>query len=119
MNSQVLLYSCFLGRIQRNLRFRTPLPDTPSLMILAPPFKTMLWMSLFMILAVDAATISNLTTKTSLTCDSPIYCSGDLLKTVQLAEIYSDSKTFVDMVRDPHGTSLSCNMLDKDRERFK
>ncbi|CAO3677099.1 unnamed protein product [Umbelopsis vinacea] len=54
-------------------------------------------MSLFMIVAVDAATISNSTAKSSLTCDSPIYCSGDLLKTVQLAEIYSDSKTFVDM----------------------
>jgi hypothetical protein len=88
-------------------------------MRLVLPFKTILWMSLFMIVAVDAATISNSTAKSSLTCDSPIYCSGDLLKTVQLAEIYSDSKTFVDMVRDPHGTSLSCNMLDKDRERFK
>ncbi|XP_047738979.1 trehalase-like [Hyalella azteca] len=30
-------------------------------------------------------------------CDSNIYCYGDLLKTVQLARIYSDSKHFVDM----------------------
>ncbi|XP_023702103.1 trehalase [Cryptotermes secundus] len=29
-------------------------------------------------------------------CNSPIYCYGDLLKTVQLSDIYNDSKTFVD-----------------------
>lgn len=28
---------------------------------------------------------------------SGIYCFGDLLKTVQLAQIFPDSKTFVDM----------------------
>ncbi|XP_076275764.1 trehalase-like isoform X1 [Rhynchophorus ferrugineus] len=31
------------------------------------------------------------------TCDSKIYCQGDLLDTIQLSGIYSDSKTFVDM----------------------
>jgi alpha,alpha-trehalase len=36
--------------------------------------------------------------QTSHSCDSPIYCEGPILKTVQLAELYSDSKTFVDMV---------------------
>jgi alpha,alpha-trehalase len=36
---------------------------------------------------------------TSYTCDSPIYCDGPILKTVQLARIFSDSKTFVDMVK--------------------
>ncbi|OBZ88799.1 Trehalase [Choanephora cucurbitarum] len=30
-------------------------------------------------------------------CDSPIYCEGPLLKTIQLARIFPDSKTFVDM----------------------
>lgn len=30
-------------------------------------------------------------------CDSPIYCHGDILKEVQLAAPFSDSKTFVDM----------------------
>lgn len=29
-------------------------------------------------------------------CESPIYCYGDLLHTVQLASIFNDSKTFVD-----------------------
>lgn len=29
-------------------------------------------------------------------CDSPIYCYGDLLRTVQLARLFNDSKTFVD-----------------------
>ncbi|KAI9279182.1 trehalase [Sporodiniella umbellata] len=33
----------------------------------------------------------------SISCDSPIYCEGPILKTVQLAELFSDSKTFVDM----------------------
>ncbi|RCH82276.1 hypothetical protein CU097_001896 [Rhizopus azygosporus] len=30
-------------------------------------------------------------------CDSPIYCEGPILKTVQLAKLFPDSKTFVDM----------------------
>ncbi|KAK5989023.1 Trehalase [Cladobotryum mycophilum] len=30
-------------------------------------------------------------------CDSPIYCHGDILKEVELAHPFSDSKTFVDM----------------------
>ena len=32
-------------------------------------------------------------------CNSPIYCEGPILKTVQLARIFPDSKTFVDMVK--------------------
>ncbi|ORY99570.1 glycoside hydrolase [Absidia repens] len=31
------------------------------------------------------------------TCNSPIYCEGPLLKAVQLAQLFADSKTFVDM----------------------
>ncbi|XP_057320154.1 trehalase-like isoform X1 [Microplitis mediator] len=36
----------------------------------------------------------------------PIYCHGELLKTVQLAEVFSDSKTFVDLyqLHDPSVT---------------
>ncbi|XP_018563583.1 trehalase-like [Anoplophora glabripennis] len=30
-------------------------------------------------------------------CDSPVYCQGDLLDTVQRFQIFRDSKTFVDM----------------------
>ena len=30
-------------------------------------------------------------------CDSPIYCHGDLLREVELARPFTDSKTFVDM----------------------
>ncbi|KAF7564063.1 hypothetical protein G7046_g53 [Stylonectria norvegica] len=30
-------------------------------------------------------------------CDSPIYCHGEILKQVELAKPFSDSKTFVDM----------------------
>lgn len=29
-------------------------------------------------------------------CDSPIYCQGEILKAIQLAKPYDDSKTFVD-----------------------
>ncbi|KAK3335362.1 glycoside hydrolase family 37 protein [Cercophora scortea] len=30
-------------------------------------------------------------------CDSPLYCQGDILKAIELAHPFSDSKTFVDM----------------------
>ena len=30
-------------------------------------------------------------------CDSPIYCQGDILKAIELARPFMDSKTFVDM----------------------
>lgn len=31
------------------------------------------------------------------TCPSPIYCYGNLLHTIQMARIFNDSKTFVDL----------------------
>lgn len=30
-------------------------------------------------------------------CDSPIYCYGDLLREIELARPFEDSKTFVDL----------------------
>lgn len=30
-------------------------------------------------------------------CDSPIYCHGDILREIELAQPFDDSKTFVDM----------------------
>lgn len=30
-------------------------------------------------------------------CDSPLYCQGDILKAIELARPFKDSKTFVDM----------------------
>jgi alpha,alpha-trehalase len=30
-------------------------------------------------------------------CDSPIYCYGDLLREIELARPFVDSKTFVDL----------------------
>lgn len=30
-------------------------------------------------------------------CDSPIYCHGDMLREIELARPFDDSKTFVDM----------------------
>jgi alpha,alpha-trehalase len=30
-------------------------------------------------------------------CDSPLYCHGEILKAIQLARPFVDSKTFVDM----------------------
>ncbi|XP_012280262.1 trehalase isoform X2 [Orussus abietinus] len=41
-------------------------------------------------------------------CPSDIYCHGDLLHTVQMASIYSDSKTFVDMkMKKPPNETLA------------
>ncbi|XP_035725471.1 trehalase-like [Vespa mandarinia] len=46
-------------------------------------------------------------------CISQIYCQGDLLKTVQLAEIFNDSKTFVDSYQknDPQITLANFKKL--------
>lgn len=30
-------------------------------------------------------------------CDSPIYCYGDILREIELARPFTDSKTFVDL----------------------
>lgn len=30
-------------------------------------------------------------------CDSPLYCRGDVLKQIELAQPFPDSKTFVDL----------------------
>ncbi|XP_034934497.1 trehalase-like [Chelonus insularis] len=49
-------------------------------------------------------------------CDSEIYCQGELLKTVQLAEIFPDSKTFVDLyqLHDPTVTLANFQKLMSD-----
>lgn len=49
---------------------------------------------------------------------SPIYCYGDLLKTVQLAELYNDSKTFVDLKQkgNPEETLNKFETLMKNTE---
>ncbi|XP_033323924.2 trehalase [Megalopta genalis] len=46
-------------------------------------------------------------------CNSPIYCKGPLLQTVQLAGIFPDSKTFVDLrqIHDPEETLANFNNL--------
>jgi len=50
-------------------------------------------------LAALASTTTALYINGSVTapCDSPIYCHGELLKAIELARPFSDSKTFVDM----------------------
>ncbi|KAG2222884.1 hypothetical protein INT45_013515 [Circinella minor] len=54
----------------------------------------LLWLCLFAtVTAINAET----TNSASSTCNSPIYCEGPLLRTVQLARLFPDSKTFVDM----------------------
>ncbi|KAI9495598.1 Six-hairpin glycosidase-like protein [Zychaea mexicana] len=40
---------------------------------------------------------TNSSSSSTNTCNSPIYCEGPLLRTVQLARLFPDSKTFVDM----------------------
>jgi alpha,alpha-trehalase len=40
-------------------------------------------------------------------CDSPIYCYGDLLREIELARPFEDSKTFVDLcVSLPLGVAI-------------
>lgn len=51
-------------------------------------------------LALMSATAANALYKNdSVTapCDSPVYCHGEMLKEIQLAKPFDDSKTFVDM----------------------
>ncbi len=36
-------------------------------------------------------------------CSSPLYCYGDILRNIELAKPFSDSKTFVDMYVDGGG----------------
>ncbi|XP_067216619.1 trehalase isoform X2 [Linepithema humile] len=67
----------------------------------------------------DAASIGYVTSDTSPgpkdLCDSKVYCEGPLLKTVQLAGIFNDSKTFVDLyqLHDPDVTVSNFNTLMK------
>ncbi|KPM46064.1 Trehalase [Neonectria ditissima] len=48
-------------------------------------------------------------------CDSPIYCHGDILEQVELAQPFSDSKTFVDMpaVKSLKQIQAAFDKLDK------
>jgi len=48
-------------------------------------------------------------------CDSPIYCHGEILKQIELARPFSDSKTFVDM----YVTQLPLHMLFFDTNKWK
>jgi len=51
--------------------------------------------------AVAASAVAPLTKPAPCDSSSPIFCQGELLRIVQLAAIYPDSKTFVDKkVRD-------------------
>lgn len=52
----------------------------------------MLFIGVFLFSAVGLVTADHIPP-----CDSEIYCFGPLLHTVQMASIYKDSKTFVDM----------------------
>jgi alpha,alpha-trehalase len=55
--------------------------------------------SLAMALATAAPLINALYINGSVIapCDSPIYCYGDLLREIELARPFEDSKTFVDL----------------------
>ncbi|KAL0101757.1 hypothetical protein PUN28_019111 [Cardiocondyla obscurior] len=68
----------------------------------------------------DAATIARVTSDASPpgpkdVCDSEVYCEGPLLHTVQLAGIFNDSKTFVDLyqLNDPDVTIANFKDLMK------
>ncbi|XP_072763574.1 trehalase [Anoplolepis gracilipes] len=63
----------------------------------------------------DAASIKRDTSGPKDVCDSKVYCEGPLLKTVQLAGIFNDSKTFVDLyqLHNPDVTVNNFNALMK------
>ncbi|GAB1865733.1 Trehalase [Camponotus japonicus] len=70
------------------------------------------------VISSDAASIVNRADDSSGPkdlCDSKVYCEGPLLKTVQLAGIFNDSKTFVDLyqLHDPDETVNNFNNLMK------
>ncbi|KAF4123041.1 alpha,alpha-trehalase [Geosmithia morbida] len=48
-------------------------------------------------------------------CDSPIYCHGDILREIELARPFSDSKTFVDMpaIKSLEEIQAAFDKLDK------
>lgn len=50
-------------------------------------------------IAASATAVTALYTNGSVIapCDSPIYCHGEILEQIELAQPFSDSKTFVDM----------------------
>lgn len=59
---------------------------------------------MFLLLALLACASASLPPS----CDSEVYCSGQLLHTVQMARIFSDSKTFVDLKQThPEATTLT------------
>lgn len=53
----------------------------------------------FAAIVATASVVSALYTNGSVIapCDSPVYCHGDILEQIQLAHVFEDSKTFVDM----------------------
>ncbi|KAI8343199.1 trehalase [Chlamydoabsidia padenii] len=53
--------------------------------------------TLFFLVAYLLVQVYALDSHITTSCSSPIYCEGPLLKTVQLARLFDDSKTFVDM----------------------
>lgn len=60
------------------------------------------WLSIAILLTATTIAVDDFVSVYS-SCNSPIYCEGPILRTVQLARLFPDSKTFVDMViRPPH-----------------
>nr|Q8MMG9.1 RecName: Full=Trehalase; AltName: Full=Alpha,alpha-trehalase; AltName: Full=Alpha,alpha-trehalose glucohydrolase; Flags: Precursor [Pimpla hypochondriaca]CAD31109.1 trehalase [Pimpla hypochondriaca] len=60
----------------------------------------------------SAGSIGHVTPRSDL-CDSEVYCQGELLKTIQLGEVFKDGKTFVDhyQVNDPSVTVANFRKL--------
>ncbi|KAL0271426.1 UNVERIFIED_CONTAM: hypothetical protein PYX00_008531 [Menopon gallinae] len=54
-------------------------------------------LALFLLICLSTRRISGSESEPPPSCDSKIYCQGDLLHTVQMAHLFPDSKTFVDM----------------------
>ena len=64
-------------------------------------------MSLLRIVALAAVSASSalalyINGSVTAPCDSPLYCQGEILKAIELAHPFEDSKTFVDMYATLH-----------------
>src|SRR5579859_7694344 len=56
------------------------------------------WLLLTLVAACSVSALyENSTSGVIAPCDSPLYCQGEILKAIELARPFSDSKTYVDL----------------------
>ncbi|RZC35606.1 trehalase [Asbolus verrucosus] len=76
-------------------------------------------MSPLLLLVAVVSVLSRVSGETQQSCDSKVFCQGNLLHTVQMAQIYNDSKSFVDlkMLHDEATTLRNFEVFFNDTNR--